>query len=267
MSGAVLVVDDHPAALAGLAYALRDRWEVIVAATVAEALAVLEHLTPAAVVLDLLLDADAAPLHRELVLRAVPVVAVSGIEASAAAAIARVWGWRYVAKPPGDDTLTAAVTAALETSPMTEATHTPTMAPPPPDAPLPAPPHTPDADSVSPLAATNERVTIEDMRTRRGLRLVMGLCVTGLTVFFELRGHAVPGWAVGVLTVLAVGLSGGIEAIRKRPALTGGGAAALVALAVGGGIVGSHEAEVLAVLGAGAIPFVDEAVKLVGRSA
>lgn len=45
MTGAVaLVVDDHPSARSALAYALRGAYEVVVAATVREALAVLSRL-------------------------------------------------------------------------------------------------------------------------------------------------------------------------------------------------------------------------------
>jgi CheY-like chemotaxis protein len=44
---AVLVVDDHPAALAGLAHPLRERFQVLVASTVAEALVVLRRVAVA----------------------------------------------------------------------------------------------------------------------------------------------------------------------------------------------------------------------------
>jgi CheY-like chemotaxis protein len=255
---AVLVVDDHPSALAGLAYALRDRWEVLVAATVAEALAVLARLTPAVVVLDLLLDADAAPLHRELVMRAVPVVAVSGIEASAAEAIARVWGWRCVAKPPGDHALTAAVAAALEPPPMPDdTTPRPTLAPPDPAAPLPAPAAPPDGDSVSPLAATNPRVAVAEAWSRTVRRSLATLAVTGLALYFESRGHVVPLPVVAALTVLGIGMSGALAALKKRPGVAAGGVAGLAVLALSGGLLDEGGASLLATLGAGAIPVVD----------
>jgi CheY-like chemotaxis protein len=256
---AVLVVDDHPSALASLAYALRERWEVLVAATVAEALAVLARLTPAAVVLDLLLDADASPLHRELVMRGVPVVAVSGIEASAAESIARVWGWRYVAKPPGDDTLTAAVAAALETAPMPDDSPRLTMTPPAPapDAPLPAPPAAPDGDSVSPLAATHPQVAVAEAWSRTIRRSIATIAVTGLALYFESRGHVVPLPIVAALTVLGIGVSGALAALRKRPAVAAGGAGALAVVALGGSLLDEGGASLVATLGAGAIPLVD----------
>ena len=256
---AILVVDDHPSALAGLAYALRERWEVLVAATVQEALAVLARLTPAAVVLDLLLDADASPLHRELVLRGVPVVAVSGIEASAAESIARVWGWRCIAKPPGDLALTAAVAAALETAPMPDESPRPTMAPPAPapDAPLPAPPAAPDGDSVSPLAATHPQVAIAEAKYRTLRRVVATIGLTGLAVLFELRGHTVPLPIVIGLTALGIGLSGAMAALKKRPGTAAGSAAGLALLALGGASFDLPGASLLASLGAGAIPLVD----------
>lgn len=271
MSRPVLVVDDHESAAEGLAVPLRGRYAVTVARTVAGALAALAATAFSVVVLDLALDVDASPLHRELLLRETPVVVVSGIEADAARGMARVWRASALLKPVTDEELLSAVASAAarshppETPTMPDpapAPHAPTLAPPPPDPPLPPPPAVPAGDSVSPLAATNERVAIRDMETRRRLRLAMGLCVTGLTVLFELRGHAVPGWLVAALTVIALGVEGGLSSLRKRPAVAGGGAAALVALAVGGGMLGSHEAELVAALGAGAIPVVDEAVNV-----
>ena len=85
---AVLIVEDHPSAALGLAHPLRERFDVLLASTVAEAVAVLRRVAVAAVVLDLGLDADASPLHRELILRGTPVVVVSGLEADAARTIA-----------------------------------------------------------------------------------------------------------------------------------------------------------------------------------
>lgn len=265
MTPAVLVVDDHPAALAGLAHPLRERFEVLLASTVAEAVAVLRRVAVAAVVLDLGLDADASPLHRELILRGTPVVVVSGLEADAARTIARVWGWPALLKPPAESDLLAAVTdaASRSTSPETPTmpdapAHTPTMAPPPPDPPLPAPPATPaDMDSVSPLAATDARVAIAEARYRTVRRVVASVCLTGLAVLYELRGHTVPLPLVIGLTALGIGLAGAVAAMKKRPGVAAGGAAVLVGLGAGGLALGLDEATTLATLGAGALPVVD----------
>lgn len=260
---AVLVVDDHPTALAGLVYPLRERFEVLVAATVAEALAVLRRVAVAAVVLDLVLDVPPTELHRELLLRGTPVVVVSGIDGDAARYFARIWGAPALLKPVADNDLLAAVTDAaartspVETSPMPDTAHTPTMAPPPPDAPLPAPPATPDTDSVSPLAATDPQVAIAEARFRTVRRVVASVCLTGLAVLFELRGHTVPLPLVIGLTALGIGLAGALSALRKRPGVAAGGAAGLAVLALGGTILGLGEASTLATLGAGAIPVVD----------
>lgn len=265
IGSAVLVVDDHPSALAGLAHPLRARFEVLLASTVAEAVAVLRRVAVAAVVLDLGLDADASPLHRELILRGTPVVVVSGLEADAARTIAHVWGWPALLKPPADNDLLAAVTdAAARSTSLGDPTmpdapaHTPTMAPPPPDPPLPPPPPTPaDLDSVSPLAATSPAVAVAEAWSRTLRRTVATLAVTGLALYFESRGHAVPLPVVAALTVLGIGVSGAVSALRKRPAVAAGGAAGLVALALGGTVLGLDEASTLATLGAGAIPVVD----------
>jgi DNA-binding response OmpR family regulator len=261
VTASVLVVDDHPAALAGLAHPLRGRFEVLVAATVAEALAVLRGpAAVAAVVLDLLLDVPPVELHRELLLRGTPVVVVSGIDGDAARVFARIWGAPALLKPVADNDLLAAVTAAARTSPgdpMPDATHTPTMAPPPPDAPLPAPPPTPDTDSVSPLAATHPQVAVAEAWSRTIRRSIATLAVTGLALYFESRGHVVPLPVVAALTVLGIGVSGALAALRKRPAVAAGGAGALALVALGGSLLDEGGASLLATLGAGAIPLVD----------
>ncbi len=263
---AVLVVDDHPSALAGLAYALRERWEVLVAATVAEALAVLRRVAVAAVVLDLVLDVPPTELHRELLLRGTPVVVVSGIEGDAARAFARIWGAPALLKPVADNDLLAAVTDAaarntsLETAPMQTApddSPRPTMAPPAPDAPLPAPPVAPDGDSVSPLAATHPQVAVAEAWSRTIRRSIATIAVTGLALYFESRGHVVPLPIVAALTVLGIGVSGALAALRKRPAVAAGGAGALAVVALGGSLLDEGGVSLLATLGAGAIPLVD----------
>lgn len=246
MTLAVLVVDDHAAALGALAYALRDRYEVLVAATVREALDVLARLTPAVVVLDLLLDVDAAPLHRELVMRAVPVVAVSGIEASAAEAIARVWGWQHIPKPPGDLALTAAVAAALETPMPDDNPQRATVAPP---EPIPPDARTP---SDAPLHA-DPSVAATDLRTRRALRGFVAALIAGLTVYGDMTGHPVSAVTVVVLGALGMGVAAAVEAAKKRPGVTAAGGAGLVALALGGTALDLPDAGSVAALGAAAV--------------
>lgn len=269
----VLVIDDQPLARASLALPLRGRFEVVLAATVREALDALRRLTPAVVVLDLLLDAPAAALHREILLRGLPVVVVSGIEGDAAQAIARVWGAPALLKPVADADLNAAVAAALETRTMPDADRLLTPDPLAPDAQapvsrvtgvtaptqtqLPAPPSTPaDIDSVSPLAATHPAVAIAEVRYRTMRRIVASVGLTGLAVLFELRGHTMPVALVVGLTALGIGLSGLEAALRKRPAVAAGGAAGLALLALGGTALGLDEANTIATLGAGAIPVV-----------
>ena len=263
----VLVVDDHESAAEGLAIPLRGRYAVTVARTVADALAALAATAFAAVVLDLALDVDASPLHRELLLRETPVVVVSGIEGEAARALARVWRAPALLKPPTDGDLLAAVERAAarsnrppETPTMPDpAPHPQTLAPPPPAAPLPAPPDVPaDAgDSVSPLAATDARVAVAETWSRTLRRSLATLCLTGLAVLFELRGHTVPLPIVIGVTALGIGVGGALAALRKRPGVAAGGAAGLALLALGGALLDVGEAGTLAALGVGAIPVVD----------
>jgi DNA-binding NarL/FixJ family response regulator len=262
---AVLVVDDHPTALAGLVYPLRERFEVLVASTVADALVVLRRVAVAAVVLDLVLDVPPTELHRELLLRRTPVVVVSGIEGDAARYFARIWGAPALLKPVADNDLLAAVTDAaarntsLETAPMPDEPQRATMAPPAPapDAPLPAPPAAPDGDSVSPLAATHPQVAVAEAWSRTIRRSIATIAVTGLALYFESRGHVVPLPIVAALTVLGIGVSGALAALRKRPAVAAGGAGALAVVALGGSLLDEGGASLLATLGAGAIPLVD----------
>jgi hypothetical protein len=253
---------------------------------VGEALAALRGpLAIVAVILDLRLSESAAPLHRELLLRETPVVVVSGMEGDAAMAIADVWGWPALLKPVADSDLLSAVEraarcadtrpATTETAPMPDDNpQRATMAPDAPSspdatapisrvtgvtqAPLPAPPPAPaDLDSVSPLAATNPAVAIAEARFRTIRRVVGTVCLTGLAVLFELRGHTMPVPLVIGLTALGIGLAGLEAALRKRPAVAAGGAAGLALLALGGTMLGLDEANAIATLGAGAIPVVD----------
>lgn len=267
MTAAVLVVEDHESAALGLAAPLRGRYEVTIARTVAEALAALAAGAFACVVLDLLLDAPAAELHRALLLRRTPVVVVSGLEADAARTIARVWGAPSLLKPCTDTELLAAVDRAAarnahpETPPMPEAPpHTPTMAPPPPaeaPAPLPAPPAPADVDSISPLAATDRDVAIAEAKYRTRRRLAATLTLAALTVLFELRGHTVPVVLVVAITALGIGIEGAIKAARTRPGVAAGGAAGVALLALGGTLLDLDGANAVATLGAGAIPLAD----------
>lgn len=232
-----LVVDDHAAALDALAYALRDRYEVLVAATVREALAVLARLTPAVVVLDLLLDAPAAALHRELLLRDLPVVVVSGIEGDAAQALARVWGVPALLKPVTDHDLLTAVQRATratttETPPMPDDNpQRATVAPPEPIA--------PDArmPSDAPLHA-DPVVARADLLSRRILRGVVSLLIGGLTLYGMRTGHPVDGVTVAVLGALGMGPDALAAAARKRPGATVAGGGALLALALAGDVYG-----------------------------
>ena len=247
-----LVVDDHAAALDALAYALRDRYEVIVAATVREALAVLARLTPAVVVLDLLLDAPAAALHRELLLRDLPVVVVSGIEGDAAQAIARVWGVPALLKPVADHDLLTAVQRATR-APTTE-TH-----PMPDDNPqratvAPPEPILPDARTPSdaPLHA-DPSVARADLVSRRALRGVCAMLIAGLTAWGDAHGHPVSAVTVVVIGALGMGINAAVEAAKKRPGATAAGGAGLAVLALGGTLLELPDAGSIAALGAAAV--------------
>lgn len=110
----ILVVDDDAAARLSLVSPLRESGhDVTEAATVAGALAALAGATPSACVLDLSLDADAAPLHAALTSRSVPTLLVSGRAPETLPAVADPRGWAYLAKPVAHEALLAGVSALL----------------------------------------------------------------------------------------------------------------------------------------------------------
>jgi peptidoglycan/LPS O-acetylase OafA/YrhL len=124
----------------------------------------------------------------------------------------------------------------------------------------------PDATPAA-TGARSERVEIVDMNSRRLLR---GFCaaIVGLLIYaFELRGHSVPGTAITAITLLGFGPDALVAALKKKPAVAGGGAAALVALALvalalAGDLADVHAFEMFAALGAGVLPMVDEVSRL-----
>lgn len=259
----ILVIDDQPVSLSALASPLREAgYTVIEAATVEAALAALALATPDAVVLDLALDRPSAALHQVLNARALPVLVVSGVERAALPAVSELNGWTCLEKPVSALALVSSVAVLLPRAtrvPDAPQAPAPEASPAPTKAIVPASPQVPAEapGSTPPQAYTDPRVQIEDLRTRRTLR---GLCAGMnliLGVYFESRGHTVPLGLVLSITAMALGADAVAKAIRQRPGVTLGGAAALVGLAVFGGATGVREAEVLALLGASALPVVD----------
>lgn len=110
----ILVIDDDAGAADAIARTLRETGrEVLVASTVDAALAALAAETPLCVVLDLVLGADATPLHTALVRRRLPVLLVSGADPQRLPAVAEPKGWRWLAKPCEPDALVTAVAALV----------------------------------------------------------------------------------------------------------------------------------------------------------
>lgn len=256
MTDRILIIDDSAASLDALAALLRERGhEVDTAGSIADAAVALASAPHRyrAVVLDLVLDAPTAGLHRLLAERELPVVLVSGADPSALPEVAHSRGWSYLAKPVDGDALEAALQRAIAS-----------IAPPP-AQPLPRPSKVPEVapasvparDSSPPLARTSERVAIHDgwgRTIRRGLA-TGGL--VGLTLYFESRGHTVPWPIVAALTALGLGGSGVVDALRRRPGVAVGGVAALMGLALAGDALDLRALSHLAVVGASGLPLVD----------
>jgi CheY-like chemotaxis protein len=265
----VLVVDDHEAVRDALAEDLRGAFEVLTTGTVGGALDALKrNASIACVVLDLLLDVPAAPLHRELVACGKPVVVVSGLESEAANTIARVYGWQCLAKPVAHETLNRAVQTALENH-VTTPQESPrvTLVPTGDDAPapdtLPAPPNTPTeptSGSGAPLAGVHPAVAIVDMITRRVVRLASAAIIAWLIYHGDTSGHPLSGVAVASLSALGMGAEAFAAAVRKRPGATAAGVAGLVTLALAGSATQTQELGSLAAFGVvGATALVDRA--------
>lgn len=220
----LLLIDDTPVALDALTQALRPHYEIDTAATVADAAVALASSPHAyaAVVLDLVLDADATRLRDLLDARGTPVVLVSG-HPDRLAATAAEHGWSFLAKPYDPDALVAAVERAIG-----RATPAPERALPAPSR-VPAPPApAPARDQSTPPGAPvrgwpQAADAIVDKLTRRALRGAAALLVYRL----QSSGHGSTE-SIVALVALAVGVDAALSAWqRSRPA-----AAAAVALPV-----------------------------------
>lgn len=258
----VLVVDDDAAVRASLVAALQSDFAVVEAASVVDALAELLDARPTVVVLDLVLGSDStARLHQTLARDAVPVLLVTGADYTNLPKVAEERNWPFLAKPFTPEALRRRV---QELVPPPRA---PTL--PPLRAPT-RPSKVPEEVAEAPRALTppdglpaaqgtrSDRVEVVDMVSRRMLRgfgsLVLGLLIWG----FELRGHAVPGTAITAITLLGFGPDALVNALKKKPAVAGGGAAALLAVAVAGDIADLPALEMLSALGASSLPVIDE---------
>ena len=247
----ILVIDDQPASLMSLAVPLREAgYTVLEAATVDAALTALVLRDPDAVVLDLALDRPSAGLHQVLVAKGLPVVVVSGIGRDALPATSESNGWSFLEKPVGDHALVAMLAKILP-----RATRAPEAPAPIVEAPQPEAPRAPA--SSPPAGYTDPSVQRVDALSRRALRGFCAALTVGMSIYFESRGHVVPYPIVISIAAMALGAQAVADAIRKRPGVTVGGAAVLVALALVGNATGVREAQLLAVIGTGALPVVD----------
>lgn len=263
----ILVIDDDDAVRAAIVAALKNDFTLNEASDVVEAIGQLFEFSPDVVVLDLVLGTvPATRLHDALVRRRVPVLLISGTDYTSLPRVAEANGWPFLAKPFTPDALRRSVQDLLP--PVRPAT----MPPPTRPTKVPDPPVTEEAPRVRTLTppdatpaatgARSERVEIVDMNSRRLLR---GFCaaIVGLLIYaFELRGHSVPGTAITAITLLGFGPDALVAALKKKPAVAGGGAAALVALALAGDLADVHAFEMFAALGAGVLPMVDEVSRL-----
>lgn len=221
----LLVIDDAQQIRDGFSDALRAHFEVTAAATVAEALSHLVGHRPDAVVLDLSLDVDAAPLHRALADLGVPVLLISGHDPGALPATATEHGWRHLAKPIDPDVLVGAVDQILarSTPPPEQPLPRPSRAPAPPQR-TETPPRGSSRPPGAPPSTWPAALTgAVDMLTRRALRGIVAWLIYRL----QAGGHGSAEAVVG-LVVCAVGVEAALQLYQRSR----GAAAAAVALPV-----------------------------------
>ena len=264
----LLVIEDDDAVRAAIVAALKNDFTLGEARDVVEAFAELAESAPDVVVLDLVLgSAPTGRLHEALAKRVLPVLLVSGSDYTSLPKVAEERGWPFLAKPFTAESLRRNVLGLLP-PPRAATMPPPGRATKVPDAPA-VEDDAPRARALTPPdampAATgtrSERVEVVDMISRRLLR---GFCagVVGLLIYaFELRGHSVPGTAITAITLLGFGPDALVSALKKKPAVAGGGAAALVAFALAGDLADVHLLEMVAALGAGSLPVVDELARM-----
>lgn len=115
MSKRVLVVEDYTEARQAIIETLHG-YDCIEAGTVVDALAAVEaNPAPALVILDLRLNAPAAELHAALDRLNIPVIVVSGLDASEVRSTAEAHpGWRWMTKPVDSTALRGMVAQTVE---------------------------------------------------------------------------------------------------------------------------------------------------------
>ena len=283
----VLVIDDNDAARLALVHALARDFTVTEAASIATALQSIATAPSRydAVVCDLKMDAPSAPLHDVLSHHRMPVVLISGVESERLPETARRYGWRYIAKPCDPDALVSAVYAAISSAErasresgerLTVApssspaiiVQSPTSAPAIESAVRDGGVHypretTPAEGSPRATVPMSDRARIHDDWSRRLKHVVIGLCITGLTLYGQRTGHPVEWYVVAVLGALGVGPEAVKNALTARPKAAVAGVAGLVALAVAGDALNVSQLGALSSLGVAALPFVDRAATAV----
>jgi CheY-like chemotaxis protein len=254
------VIDDDPLARELVLHTLRDHYTVREAASVDAALDELRQAPPDGVVLDLVLGdgVDARPLHEAIARRNLPVVLISGVDGTRLPSIAESRGWIYLTKPCDPPVLLATIAHALAArGPRVEVRPTPDprasrVTPEPSVAArleATALPAAAEAPSQSP--PRDPRVEIADLHSRRLLRGLIAILTTAVTLYFESRGHTVPTPFVLAMSVMALGVEGGLKAAKARPGVAAAGAVSLVGVALLGDFLNLRELSHLAVLGVG----------------
>lgn len=247
----ILLIDDNDAVRAAVAAMLAAEHTVTQARDVGDALATILADRPDAVLLDLVLGVATERLHDALTAQQLPVLLFSGADGKELERIAGERGWRYLSKPFEPAVLRGLVHELVASRP-SRTTVAPTSA-------VPAPKTVEPAADTSTSPPRDPRVEIADLHSRRLLRGLIAILTTAVTLYFESRGHTVPTPFVVAMSVMALGVEGGIRAAKNRPVTAVSGAAAMVGFALLGDALHVRELSHLAVLGVGGgIPLVTE---------
>lgn len=248
----ILLIDDNDAVRAAVAAMLRPEHTVTEARDVGDALAAILADRPDAVLLDLVLGVATERLHDALTAQQLPVLLFSGADGKELERIAGERGWRYLSKPFEPAVLRGLVHELIASRP-SRTTVAPTSA-------VPAAPKAVEpASDASTSPPRDPRVEIADLHSRRILRGLIAILTTAVTLYFESRGHTVPTPFVVAMSVMALGVEGGIRAAKNRPVTAVSGAAAMAVFALAGESFGVRGLSHFAAVGVGGgIPLVTE---------
>jgi ActR/RegA family two-component response regulator len=204
----ILLIEDDITQARLLAQTLRQHGHAVnLAHTVDDALTALATAPPCGVLLDWHLDRTSVALRQTLLSMEIPVIVLTG-DVSAFEEVKKT-GWTCLLKGCDHEEVLKAVSALLAVATSRSLV--------PPSVPSPE-----TRDSVPPvgLARTDAAVAIAHYRwrtVRAAVRLVATLCMSGLTLWFSIKGREPPLWHMALIAIVAIGWGAAFDTLRKNP--------------------------------------------------